>query len=78
MAHRDLYGREDDADWISGILGIRVARAPGVMAIFEVDGGDGTVCPSQAEEFVRFAPRPFRILIANSAVSSPQTKDFNR
>src|SRR5579863_5938419 len=52
MAHRNLHRRENDPDRLPGILGIHVARATRTLAVSEVDRGDGTVCPSEAEEFV--------------------------
>src|ERR1700722_2194225 len=50
VAHRDLLWREDDADWIPGILGISLARARQPMALSKVDGRDGALYQSQAEE----------------------------
>jgi hypothetical protein len=35
--------REDAADWVSRVLGISVARAGSLVAVFEVDGRDGEV-----------------------------------
>ena len=50
VADRDLYGREDDADWIPGILGILVDGARQPVAVSEVDGGDGSVRASGGED----------------------------
>jgi len=50
VADRDLYGREDDADWIPGILGILVDGARQTVAVSEVDGGDGSVRASGGED----------------------------
>src|SRR5262249_29205737 len=41
-----------EADRFFGILGVHVAGAPGIVALSAVDGGDGTLCPSQAKELV--------------------------
>ncbi len=50
VADRNLYGREDDADWISGILGISMDGARQPVALSKVDGGDGSVCASGGED----------------------------
>jgi len=50
VADRDLYGREDDADWIPGILGILVDGARQPVAVSEMDGRDGSVCASGGED----------------------------
>src|SRR5712692_8827628 len=50
LAGRDLLRCKDAADRFSGILGIRMAGAQQSLAISEMDGGDGTLRPPQAEE----------------------------
>src|SRR5271165_353165 len=50
MAARNLYGREDDADRFPGILGISVDGTKPSVALLEMDGGNGSLCPSQSEE----------------------------
>ena len=47
VADRDLHWRENDANWIPGILGILVDRAQQLVALFEVDGGDGSLRASE-------------------------------
>src|SRR5579885_2554749 len=54
LADRDLHRIQDEADRIPGVLGIHVARTQRTVALPEVDGRDGTLCPSQAEEFLKF------------------------
>src|SRR5262245_31707556 len=49
VAYRDLHGRQDDADWIFGILGIYLAGTRESMALFEVDRRDGTLRSSQVQ-----------------------------
>src|ERR1700691_3105412 len=46
MAYRNLYRRQDDANRVPGILGIPVDGAHELMALPQVDGGNGSVCPS--------------------------------
>jgi hypothetical protein len=53
VAHGNLLRRENDSDWIYRILGIYVAGAQQSLEIFEVDGRDGTLCPSQTEDAVK-------------------------
>ena len=50
LAHRDLYGREDDADRFSGVLAFHLAGAPPSVAILEVDWRDGAVRASESEK----------------------------
>jgi hypothetical protein len=50
LAHRDLYGREDDADRLSGVLAFHLAGAPPSVAILEVDWRDGAVRASESEK----------------------------
>jgi len=50
VAHRNLLRRQDDADWVSGVLGISMAGAYESMAFYEVDWRDGSPRPSQTEE----------------------------
>jgi hypothetical protein len=52
LAHRDLYGREDDADRFSGVLAFHLAGAPPSVAILEVDWRDGAVRASESEKLV--------------------------
>lgn len=52
VAHRDVYRREDDADRVPGILGIFVDGTAELVAISEMDRGDGSVCSSQGEGVV--------------------------
>ena len=56
LAHRDLYGREDDADRFSGVLAFHLAGAPPSVAILEVDWRDGAVRASESEKLgIRFS-----------------------
>jgi hypothetical protein len=50
LAHRDLYGREDDADRFSRVLAFHLAGASPSVAILEVDWRDGAVRASESEE----------------------------
>src|SRR5277367_372148 len=52
MAHRNLYRRQDDANRLPGILGVRMARAPRAVEVPQLDRRDGTLRPPQAKEFV--------------------------
>jgi len=45
MANRDLLWRENAADRLSGVLGIRLARAKQSLAVPQMDGGDGALRP---------------------------------
>ena len=54
LASRNLLRRQDAADWIPGVLGIRSARTKAPLAILKMDGGNGTVRASQAKESVKF------------------------
>ena len=49
MADRDLHRRQNDPDWIPGILGILVDRTNQPVAIPEVDSGDGSLRPSEEQ-----------------------------
>ena len=53
VADRDLLRREDAADWVSGVLGISLARASPSVAVSEVDGGDGALRSTVCEEGVK-------------------------
>lgn len=53
LAHRDLLRCQDDANRISGILGVSVARAHQSVALSKMDCRDGPLCPSQGEKSVR-------------------------
>lgn len=57
VANGDLLRGKNDADRISGVLGIHVARAHTFMAFSEVDGGDGRSCPSKSEKLRRLVKR---------------------
>jgi hypothetical protein len=60
VAHRDLHRRQDDADWISGILGIYLAGTRESMALLEVDWRDGTLRSTQVQRILsagNFQPR---------------------
>src|ERR1700745_4461596 len=50
LAHRDLYGREDDSDRFSGVLAFHLAGAHPSVAILEMDWRDGAVRESESEE----------------------------
>src|SRR5439155_17936610 len=54
LASRNLLRRQNAADRIPGVLGIRSTRTKEPLDIFKVDGGDGTLCPSLAEELLCF------------------------
>ena len=54
LAYRDLHRRQDDADRLSGILGILVDRANQPLALSEVDCGDGSLRPSRSQELLEF------------------------
>jgi hypothetical protein len=59
MANRNLLWREDESDWVSGILGIHVARAGAACPFSEMDGGDGKICKAQAQTGDAIAALPF-------------------
>lgn len=59
VADRDLHRRENDADRLSGVLGVRVAGAGESLALSQVDERHGALCAPQAEEFV--GGRPTRL-----------------
>lgn len=50
LAHRNLHGREDEADRLRGVLGVYVARASRTLAIPALDRRDGTLRPSQTKK----------------------------
>jgi hypothetical protein len=50
MAHRDILRSEDDANRISGVLGISVAGARESVAISKVDRRDGSLRSPEAED----------------------------
>src|SRR5205807_8010187 len=60
--------REDDADRLSGVLGICVAGAGKSLALPQVDGRNGALRPPQAEELIRAPYAPFP-----AAAASPRT-----
>ena len=57
VADRNLLWGEDAADRTAGILGIHLAGAQEFVAVSQVDGGNGTPRPPQAEEFVNLIDR---------------------
>lgn len=50
LAGGDLLWRENAADRVPGVLGVRVARTCELMAFSEMDLGDGTLRASQGQE----------------------------
>src|SRR5579863_4409711 len=52
VAYRNLLRRQNDADWLSGILGISVARARESLAFSQVDKRDGALRSPQAEKLL--------------------------
>jgi len=49
MADRDLHRRENDADWIPGVLGISVDGAGQPLALPQVDSGNGSLRSSEEQ-----------------------------
>ena len=49
VAHRDLHRGEDDADRLSGILGISLARTQKSLAVPKMDGRDGALRKADKE-----------------------------
>lgn len=56
VANRNLLRGKDATDRSPGILGVHLAGAQESVALFEMDGGNGTLRPPQAEEFVTLLP----------------------
>ena len=50
LAPGDIYRRENDADWIPGILGIRMDRTRQPVAFSKVDSNHGSLRPSSREK----------------------------
>ena len=50
MADRDLHRRQNDPDRIPGILGILVDRAKQLVAVLEMDSGNGSLRPSEEQQ----------------------------
>lgn len=50
MAYRNFHRREDDADWIPGVLGVLMDGASRSVALPQVDSRDGSLRPSCDEE----------------------------
>ena len=49
VAARDLHRGQNDADRFPGILGISMDGAQRSLALFEMDGQDGSLCPSKGQ-----------------------------
>jgi hypothetical protein len=57
MENRNLLRCEDATNWTFGVLGVHLAGAQESVAFLEVDGGNGALRASEAEEFVSSTDR---------------------
>jgi hypothetical protein len=52
LAHGNLFRPENGQDRLCGVLGIHVSREKTAAAFFELDGGDGKLRKTKAEESI--------------------------
>src|SRR5579864_5295389 len=71
VAHRDLHWRQDDPDWLPGILGIYVARTPRTLALLALDRRDGTVRPPQTKKFLKGTHNTIKFCSSRLTLSLP-------